>query len=106
MQTAQLNIKLEKALYEEIELIAKALHLPKNEWARKVLAYEAKKELEEQKLNIAREFMKGNITKKELIAVLGKKDAEDLDLILRIGKEGFERVGEIAQALKRPKPTK
>lgn len=97
MQTAQLNIKLEKALYQEIELISRALHIPKNEWARKVLAYEAKKELEEQKTAIAREYFKGNITKKELISTLGKKGAEDVDLILETGKKSFEMGKILAQ---------
>ena len=100
MQTEQLNIKLQKDLFQEINLISKVLHIPKNEWARNVLAYEVKKELEEHKKFIAREYMKGNITKKELISVIGKRDAQEIELILDVGKKSLSSAKKLAKLMK------
>lgn len=90
MQTAQLNLKLEKDLFNEVELISKVLHLPKNEWARNVLAHEVKKEIESHKQFIVREYIKGKVTKTELVKLLGKKDVSDIDRIIKISKSSFD----------------
>ena len=100
MQTEQLNLKLEKGLYSEIELVSKVLHIQKNEWARNILAHEVKKELEEHKHFIVREYLKGAIAKKELIAVLGEKDVQDIERIAKIGRKSFEDAARLAKAMK------
>lgn len=100
MQTKQLNVKLMPELDQEIELISKILHIPKVDWARNVLAHEVKKELEEHKSFIAREYMKGNISRTELIKFLGKKDADDVDYVIRKTKEDFKAARELAKKLK------
>ena len=81
MQTEQLNVKLMPELAKELDLLSKILHIPKTEWARNVLAHEVKKELEEHKAFVAVEYMRGRISKKELIDALGKRDAEDIESI-------------------------
>ncbi|MEK6857347.1 MAG: hypothetical protein AABX39_02040 [Nanoarchaeota archaeon] len=90
MQSEQLNLKLDKDLFNEVELVSKVLHLPKNEWARNVLAHEVKKEIEAQKQFIVREYIKGKVTKTELVKLLGDKEVADIDRILKIGKKSFE----------------
>lgn len=90
MQTEQLNLKLQKGLYHEIEIVSKILQIPKNEWARNVLAHEIKKELEEYKQFIVRAYMKGAITKKELTEILSKKEIEAIERILKTGRNSLD----------------
>ena len=99
MQTEQLNLKLEKPLFEEVSLISKVLHIPKNEWARNVLAHEVKKKLEEHKTSIAREYIKGNLTKNELVHFLGKRDANNVERIINVGKKTFEDAKKLSQEM-------
>jgi len=101
MQTEQLNVKLMPELNREIELISKVLHIPKVDWARNVLAHEVKKELEEHKSFIAIEYMKGNIPKAEMVRFLGRKDAEDVEYIMKKTKEGFKAAKEMAKRFER-----
>lgn len=100
MQTEQLNLKLQKGLYNEIELVSKVLHVQKNEWARNILAHEVKKELEEHKNFLLREYLKRAISRKELVAVLGEKEVRDIDRIAKIGKKSFEDAHILAKAMK------
>lgn len=100
MQTKQLNVKLMPELDKEIELVSKILHIPKVDWARNVLARQVKKELEEHKSFVALEYMKGNISRAELIKVVGKKDAEDVDYIKRKVEEDFKAAKTLAKQLK------
>ena len=101
MQTKQLNVKLMPELEREIELVSKILHIPKVDWARNVLAHEVKRELEENKSFIAVEYMKGNLPRTELVKFLGKKDAGDVDYIMKKTGEGFKAAKELAKKLKR-----
>ena len=100
MQTEQLNIKLMPELSRELDLVAKILHIPKTDWARNILAHEVKKELEEHKAFVAVEYMKGRISRKELIDALGRKDTEDIDFIAMTTKKGFEDAKKLAKAMK------
>ncbi len=90
MQSEQLNLKLEKGLFDEVNLISKVLHVPKNEWARNVLAHEVKKELDTHKQFIVREYIKGNITRKDLVKVLGEKEVANINRVIKIGKSSFD----------------
>ena len=100
MQSEQLNVKLMPELAKELELVAKILHIPKTDWARNVLAHEVKKELEEHKAFVAVEYMKGNISKKELTDALGRKDVDDVEFIAKTTKKGFEDAKKLAKAMK------
>lgn len=100
MQTAQLNLKLQQELFGEIEVLSKVLHIPKNEWARNVLAYEVKKELEEHKQFIVREYLKGAISKQELLAVLSPEEVQSIERILTTGKKGLEDARILAAGLR------
>lgn len=93
-------MKLMPELDKEIELVSKILHIPKVDWARNVLAHEVKKELEDHKSFIAIEYMKGNISKAELVKFLGKKDAGEVDYIKKKTKEDFYAAKALAKKLK------
>ena len=100
MQTKQLNVKLMPELDKEIEIVSKILHIPKVDWARNVLARQVKKELEEHKSFAALEYMKGKISRAELVKVIGKKDADDVDYIKIKTDEDFKAAKELSKKLK------
>lgn len=100
MQTKQINIKLMPELNEKIDLIVKMLNIPKVEWVRNVLAYEVRKELEEHKSFIAREYLRGRISKKEMEKILGEKDARDIIFIVEKTKADLKSAKEMAKNLK------
>ena len=87
-------------LAQEIELVSRILHIPKVDWARNVLAHEVKKELEEHRSFIAIEYMKGNISKAELVKALGEENADDIDYIMKETKEDLKAAKELAEKLK------
>ena len=56
--------------------------------------------MEGKKSIIALGYMKGNISRAELIKSLGKKDADDVDYIMKKTKEEFKAAKELAKKLK------
>lgn len=100
MQKRQLNIKLMPELDEKIELVSRILNLPKVEWVRNVLSHEAIKELETHKSFIAIEYMKGRISKAELVKLLGEEDAEEVDFIMKKTREDLKLAKELARKIK------
>jgi len=100
MQTKQLNVKLMPELNKEIEMVSKILHIPKVDWARSVLARQVKKELEEHKSFVALEYMKGKISRSDLIKFLGKRDAEEVGYIKKKTDESYKAAKEMAKKLK------
>lgn len=84
----------------EIELVSDILHIPKVDWVRNVLARQVKKELEEHKSFIALRYMKGKISKAELVKFLGRKDAEDVDYIIKKTNEDFKAAKALAKRFK------
>ncbi len=100
MQDAQLNLKLHKDLFQEIELLSKVFRVPKVEWVRSVLSQEVRKEVEKEKTAIARAYLKGSITKKELALLLGKEDATDIETIERVGRDSRKYAEILAKSMK------
>ena len=90
-------MKLMPELDKEIELVSKILHIPKVDWARNVLAHQVKKELEEHKSFVALEYMKGKLSRTELVKFIGKKDADDVDYIKKKTDEGYKAAKELAK---------
>lgn len=95
MQTKQLNVKLMPELNKEIEMVSKILHIPKVDWARNVLARQVKKELEDHKSFVALEYMKGKVSRAELVKFLGRKNAGDVDFIMKKSKDDFKAAKEL-----------
>ena len=44
--------------------------------------------------------MKGNVTKKELLQVLGEKEVKDLERVMKIGKKSFNDAKKLAKFMK------
>lgn len=100
MQTEQLNLKLQKELLNEIEIVSNVLHIPKNEWARNVLARQVKVELVEHKQFIVRQYIKGLVARDELAKLLGERETKDIDHILRVGKKSFNNAKKLSKLIK------
>lgn len=106
MQMEQLNLKLQKPLFQEIDIISRVLHIPRNEWARNILAHEAKKELEEHQKFLVQEYVKGNITRLELVNILGEPEVKNIDQIMMLGKKSFEDAKWLAKTMRYTKSAK
>jgi archaellum component FlaC len=81
MKEETIALRVEPKLKREVELVAKVLHVSSSEWLRTRIAQEVKHLVEDLKSQIVFEYMKGNLTKKELKELFGKS-AEDIDFII------------------------
>ncbi len=109
--TVQINLKLHPELAKDIELLAKVLHIQKNEWIRNVIAKQVKKDLDEYKEHVAQGFSKGDITYDELVKYTGKKDADDIKMIreaMLSAKKDIDALAELEETYcvvcRRPRP--
>ncbi len=81
MKEEIIALRVEPKLKREVELVAKVLHVSPSEWLRTRVAYEVKHLVDDLKSQIVLEYMKGNLTKKELTELFGKT-AEDIDFVI------------------------
>ena len=95
-----LSIRIEPRLKREVELLSKVLHISPSEWIRTQLAKEVKEFSDKMKSQIVIEYMKGNITKKELSEVFGNKLTTDIDFIIDEVKREFKLSKQLAKQLK------
>ncbi len=95
MKEETIALRVEPKLKREVELVAKVLHVSPSEWLRTRLAYEVKHLVEDLKSQIILEYMKGNLTKKELAELFGKT-AEDIDFIIQKTSKDFRKAKKLA----------
>jgi len=82
MREETLAVRIEPSLKKEVELIAKVLHISPSEWIRTRIAYEVRESVEDLKNQIVLEYLKGNLTRKELEQIFGGKLTEDIDFVI------------------------
>ncbi|UCH89561.1 MAG: ribbon-helix-helix protein, CopG family [Thermoplasmata archaeon] len=95
----QVNIRLDEDLLEEIDALAKVMHITRTEYIKLKLS----KGLQEDTLNmieaIVLEYAKGRISEKELRELLGK-DADDIKFIVQHIKKSKKKIdGKIKSGL-------
>ena len=87
----QVNIRLDEDLLEEIDALAKVMHISRTEYIKLKLS----KGLQEDTLNmieaIVLEYAKGRISEKELRELLGK-DADDIKFIVQHIKKSKKKI--------------
>ena len=96
MKQETIALRVEPKLKKEVEIVAKMLHISSSEWLRTRIAYEVKHVVEDFKSQIVAEYMKGNLTKKELTELFGKT-AEDIDFIIDKTKKDFLKAKKLAK---------
>jgi len=96
MKQETIALRVEPKLKKEVEIVAKVLHISSSEWLRTRIAYEVKHVVEDFKSQIVAEYMKGNLTKKELTELFGKT-AEDIDFIIEKTKKDFLKAKKLAK---------
>lgn len=95
MKEETIALRVEPKLKREVELVAKVLHVSSSEWLRTRIAQEVKHLVEDLKSQIVLEYMKGNLTKKELRELFGKT-AEDIDFIIEMTRKDFLKAKKLA----------
>ncbi len=98
MKEETIALRVEPKLKREVELVAKVLHVSPSEWLRTRVAYEVKHLVDDLKSQIVFEYMKGNLTKKELIELFGKT-AEDIDFIVEKTKKDLLKAKKLSKQL-------
>lgn len=93
-------IRLEPRMKRELELISRVLNVPTSEWIRNKLAYDVKETLETLRTQIALEYARGNITRKELERVFGKKMTKTIVFTLEKVKEDLKEAEKLAEKRK------
>lgn len=68
----QVNIRLENAHLQEIDILAKVLHQTRTDWLRQKVAEGFRRDIYEHVETIILEYSKGTITEQELVRLLGK----------------------------------
>ncbi len=98
MKEETIALRVEPKLKREVELVAKVLHVSPSEWLRTRVAYEVKHLVDDLKSQIVLEYMKGNLTKKELTELFGKA-AEDIDFIVEKTRKDMLKAKKLAKQL-------
>ncbi len=85
--STQVNIRLDDNLIDEIDSIARVLHVSRTEYLRMKIALIVKNDTINLSEAIALEYAKGHITEEELRHMLGT-DADDVIYIVKNMKRG------------------
>jgi metal-responsive CopG/Arc/MetJ family transcriptional regulator len=85
--TTQINIRLDKRLVQEIDALARMLHVPRSEWVRLKLAEMVKESILKYREVLALEYSMGHISFEEMRNALGS-DAEDVKMVHEITRKG------------------
>lgn len=96
MKQETFALRIEPKLKKDVEIVAKVMHISPSEWLRTRIAYEVKHLVEDLKSQIVLEYMKGELTKDELMELFGKT-AEDIDFIIGKTKKDFIRAKKLAK---------
>ena len=92
--TTQINIRLDKHLLQEIDTLARMLHVPRSEWLRMKLAEAVKENILKYREALALEYTMGHISFEELRAALGR-DAEEVRLIHEMTRKGKKEIDKL-----------
>jgi hypothetical protein len=99
MKEEMMCVRVEPELKRDIELVSKVLHVSSSEWIRNRIAYAVKELILDMKNQIVLEYLRGNLTKKELKQLFGKKLADNIDFVIEKVKKDLLKAKEVAKAL-------
>ncbi len=92
--TMQINIRLDKRLVQEIDALARMLHVPRSEWVRLKLAEMVKESILKYREVLALEYSMGHISFEEMRNALGS-DAEDVKMVYEITRKGKKEMDKL-----------
>lgn len=92
--TTQINIRLDKRLVQEIDALARMLHVPRSEWVRLKLAETVKESILKYREVLAMEYSMGHLSFEEMRNVLGS-DAVDVKLVHEITRKGKKEIDKL-----------
>jgi len=92
----QVNVRLDQQLLNDIDTIAKVLHVSRTEWLRMKIAWAVKDDAINLREAIALEFARNRIDDDDLKNILGS-DADDIITIVRQLKEGKKDIDDMIE---------
>lgn len=93
-----LGVRIDPKLKEEIGILSKISHTSSSEWVRSRLSHEVQKSIEDMRYQIILEYMRGNITRKELEKIFGDL-VDDIDFIIEKVEEDFLKAEKLAEKI-------
>lgn len=87
METEQLNIRVNKELLKDLDVISKFLKVNKSEWIKIRLAKEVLEEKNKLLMDLSTLYAKGMIDKSELENMVGKNIADEMEFIKNKAKD-------------------
>jgi len=79
MQTEQLNIRLSTDLVNDLDVVSRLLKVNKSEWIKTKLAEEVQEEKTRLLMELGNLYVKGMVTKKEVVSLVGKEIADRME---------------------------
>lgn len=100
---AQVPLRFEDELLKKIDQFARNKYETRSDFIREAVVEKLKSEEEKRQFKdlILTNHIKGKITPKELVRILGKKDAENYIFFVKFFREGNKRVGRLLKRHKR-----
>jgi len=92
--TAQINIRLDEHLIQEIDALSHMLRVPRSEWLRMKLAEVVKDSIIKYREALALEYTMGHISFEELRTLIGR-DADDVKLINDMTQKGKKEIDKL-----------
>lgn len=90
METQQINIRLPTDLLKDVGIVSKLLKVNKSEWIKTKLAEEVHREKNKLLMELSTQYSKGLISRHDLEAQLGKKVADEMELVKKTALESVK----------------
>ena len=99
----QVPLRFESELLKKIDQFAREKYETRSDFIREAVVDKLKSEEEKHRFKdlILARYVQGKITPKELVKILGKKDAENYMVFVKVFMEGDKRVKKALRLLKK-----
>ncbi|MBI2652567.1 hypothetical protein HYX00_03830 [Candidatus Woesearchaeota archaeon] len=101
METEQFNIRMPKDLVQDLDIISKLLKVNKSEWVKTKLAEEVHEEKNKLLMELSTLYAKGMIGKKEIVQLVGRDIADEMESIKIIAEKSVKHGIEYGKRLKK-----
>ena len=90
METEQFNIRMPKALVQDLDIISKLLKVNKSEWVKTKIAEDVHEEKNKLLMELSTLYAKGMISKGKVENMVGKDIADEMESIKIIAQKSMK----------------
>ena len=100
METEQFNIRLNRSLLKDLDVVSKLLKVNKSDWVKTKLAEDVQDEKNKLLMELSTLYVNGMVSKKEIESLVGKQIADQMESIRLIAKKSIRSGREYGKKLK------